>query len=828
MRLNLGIRAGFRGRFLGLGTAALFTSAATAAFAQATPPASSAADQSGGAIVVTALRQSTNIQKTPVQVIALSGQKLQDLAVNQLNDITYLAPSVKYTSNGGFGVTAIAMRGIGASPSGTAGAGVQVYEEEVPLTGAGLNLSPYDLNNAQVLEGPQGTLFGRNTLAGAVLLEPTLPSFSQNGYLKAGYGSYNYWTIEGAGNATIIPDVLAVRVAGQIQRRNGYVQSLSPTIGPQGALATEAFRASVLFTPNPRFRDVLTVDYFHEDDTGEPVMVYNPTANPSLPYPYPYAMYAGYVDVAGHPTVIGSELAACHHRCIDYGSVPQSWLTFQNERTAVFNTTTWDITPGIQVKNIVGFQDTTNIYSGNTLPALIPIFLAGQSQPATRLTEEAQVIGHALQNRLEARVGFYYEDDWTHGPGGFFEPNVPFYQTGASKASSEAVYGGVSFKATGRLTFRGGFRYTWDNQTNCLGLGVNGATANGTAADCFGAAAIGGGAIGAATASKSDSAPTWSYGLDFQATPDVFFFFTGSHGYRSPAVNPIFSNPCLTGGSTTSGPMCGNDIGLVLGGPATGKSINLSSIANLLPETVDNFEGGVKSQWRIGDWRMTFNIDVFHYDYNNVEDAINLGAPSTVTYDFLAGCAVTNCAAQTTFGSVEFSGGKVTATGVEGELMLMPTRDLTIDTHFSYLGQKASSSGLPGVFSAAGLDAAQLAKVANGNVIQQLTSPTSPWSFNIAARYVLPWHPLRGDLVVNYDYFWTSQWFAQNLPVPGYDLHNVRLDWNNIGGSNVSLGVWVRNLLDKDYELAAVDGPAGTADFGEPRMVGFDVTAKFH
>src|SRR3546814_6181166 len=101
------------------------------------------------------------------------------------------------------------------------------YFADVPLVGDGTNFPTYDIASMQVLKGPKGTLFGRNTLGGAVLIRPEAPSYEFNGYVKADYGRYDYRALEGAVNVPLIDGKAAVRFAGQIRRQDPTAENLS-------------------------------------------------------------------------------------------------------------------------------------------------------------------------------------------------------------------------------------------------------------------------------------------------------------------------------------------------------------------------------------------------------------------------------------------------------------------------------------------------------------------------------------------------------------------------------------------------------------------------
>jgi iron complex outermembrane receptor protein len=230
-------------------------------------------------IVVTARRREESAQTVPVSLQAFSPQALERATVLTLDDISFLTPGLRVSSEGAGPVSSVSMRGLGKLPVGDSTPAVVVYFDEAGEPNSGIDIPTYDLASIQVLKGPQGTLFGKNALGGAILLTSRAPSFDFGGYAKASYGNYNYRAFEGAVNFPIINDVLAVRLATQVHYRNGFQNavpiSLTVPYGPPyntsysvdvpggkafGSLNQKSFRASILFTPIQGLSNTIVVD----------------------------------------------------------------------------------------------------------------------------------------------------------------------------------------------------------------------------------------------------------------------------------------------------------------------------------------------------------------------------------------------------------------------------------------------------------------------------------------------------------------------------------------------------------------------------------------
>ena len=131
-----------------------------------------------------------------------------------------ITPGFTFSSEGGKDNVALTLRGIGQLPLGEVTPGVVIYMNDTPLPAVGSNVPTYDIASIQVLKGPQGTLFGRNTLGGAVVIASQKPTYDFEGYAQATYGRFDYREIQGAVNIPIIADKVAVRAAGQIRRQD--------------------------------------------------------------------------------------------------------------------------------------------------------------------------------------------------------------------------------------------------------------------------------------------------------------------------------------------------------------------------------------------------------------------------------------------------------------------------------------------------------------------------------------------------------------------------------------------------------------------------------
>lgn len=775
-------------------------------------------------IVVTARRRSESAQRVPISITALSADKLETATVKSLNDLTTLAPGLRMSSEGGGGVSTISLRGLAKTPVGETLPAVVIYFAEVALPNQGVDVPIYDLGNVQVLKGPQGTLFGRNAIGGAILMSPRAPTYDLNGYVRGTLGDFMLRELEGAVNIPIIDGSAALRVAGIVRRRDGVVKV---TDGPDARnIHQESFRASLLLEPTAGLTNTTIVDYFNADERSNPAIVYKnqiatfiPTLtalingqNASGRFPSPLSV-AGYVEALN--AAVDRQLA--QGPFTTQQAIPD--LYTRRKSLGVVNTTRFDLSDDIYIKNIFGWRKSKIGLTSNSdgLPLIIPtsgfaapldVLTGGLFAKRELLSNELQLQGSAFGNTVNFIVGGIYSQDKPVGaPNGNFGPRFQFGGPLAPSAfgpalssfitsKSRAVFGQITVDLSKLgvegLKVNAGYRHTWDKVKAC---GTAKAITQFVDEDqCVTDLA------GLSYIKAKDSEPSYTLGLDWQATQDILLYAVHRRGFRAANVNaPLFTTNFTTGGLGCISPPA----------PAGGQCPDLRPFQTTKPEKVNDVELGIKTNWSAGSVRGRFNLSAYQLKLKGLVQFLqsaDLGVPSSAPDRPQSGSLGVNLADQT-------------VRGVEIDAAIMPFDGLTLTANGAYVKHK--------------VDAVNFPSIGNFNFNPaSINKPTPKFSGTVSAQYTTAIDPQGTELVLYVDYYHSTSYRPQSgIPLPGYNVANGRIDIRNIAGRNVDFGFWMKNIGNEKYLDAPIvlspAFPVATGLFGERRTFGVDLRFRF-
>ena len=372
------------------------------------------ASVSGSEIIVTAQRREERAQDVPISITAVSAEGLRERSVTNLQGLQSQVPSLVIAPNGQASrdVMSPSIRGQSASFQGSPA--VVVYMNEVPLP-AGYTLSSQggpgnfvDLQNVQVLSGVQGTLFGRNTTGGAILLTPAKPTDKLEGYLSGGFGNYNMTEFEAVLNVPV-SDKLKVRLVGQARDRDGFTQDVVWN-KDRDDQHTRMARVGVQFDPTENISNYTMAYYGYSRSNGSGSIAkgfntdyFKYLDNLNILYGgfLGYNFCNGGTDCSYYENLIADQDARGNrktaHGVDDFAKI-ETW--------GITNTTDIDMTDNLKLRNIISYAELKSYYSNDQDGTIAPVYNTGttiESRTAPRdwfkqFTEEVQLQGVRRQN----------------------------------------------------------------------------------------------------------------------------------------------------------------------------------------------------------------------------------------------------------------------------------------------------------------------------------------------------------------------------------------------------------------------------------------------
>ena len=454
-------------------------------------------EANGNDIVVVAQRVEERLQDVPVSVTVLSADKLAANNIASAKDIATFTPSLVTNNRYGADNTTWTIRGFTQEQRTTATVGTYFADVVAPrgsgATQGGDGAGPgylFDLASVQVLNGPQGTLFGRNSTGGAVLLVPKKPTDRFEGYLEGSIGDYNLRRVQAVVNIPVM-ESFRLRVGVDRNKRDGYLKNagligFGPYGDAGGSVDYWAARVSAVADLSPDVENYTIVNYAHSQSTG---------VGPKIVDCF------NAITCAQQANENRLGFWSVSNTVPDAGSKSETWQ--------VINNTKWQVNDNLTLKNIFSYGE----YRGDLnldlfgQYALVPSTLAyGQETNALQvkpfntthalpghhtnaessMVEEIQFQGHTSDNLLTYQGGFYYESSKPLGLSGIqsttFTPCADIntmnclgfsggganslgrlsYSTTKNYFDGRAIYFQSSYNPTEKLKFTGGIRYTWD------------------------------------------------------------------------------------------------------------------------------------------------------------------------------------------------------------------------------------------------------------------------------------------------------------------------------------------------------------------------------
>jgi len=760
-------------------------------------------------VVVTARRAEETVQAVPISVTAISGDVLADRKIDSGAALQNTVPSLSVYSLSRDEET-FAVRGLSSANTSAQGQApsVMVYFAQIPLpSGDGGGPGRYfDLQNVQVLKGPQGTLFGRNSTGGAVLFEPQRPTNKLEGYGQIQVGNYSDREFEGAVNLPLISDVLTSRISFKSAKRDGFTKNVTngKDLDDRDYLGG---RLSLLFTPSDSFENLFVADYFKSNTNGSSnaVLGFKPdfvvtTDAPGLHVPI---ILGGAINTgtlltaapADIPALVGQAMAtqggigmfplaalesiAKQQRDMAPGKVALSVDTRDKiEAWGFANTSQFNINDNLTLKNILGYrtykQYLRSDKDGSPLVLLDGVTDSGPTVYLEQWSDELQLQGSSFDERLDWTIGAFgltaRSPGWQHDDHVYYGGTFATQDT-KPRETSRSIYGQVTYDfsdVVDGLKFTAGYRYTKDHRE----LRQTSYTAGvcsllpGEGVDLTGGCSL--------ELKRNFGSGSYSLGIDYQITPDMMVYIANRRGYRSGGIN-------------TQGVAVGRgDYG---------------------PEHVSDIEIGAKADWHISDdISARTNLAVFR----TKRDDAQVSQPYAVTIgDSTRLINMIVNEAEATIKGAEFDGRLIFAQGLDLSLSWAYT-DASYDKYFD---------------------------IRTGQLLKNMPYAFTPRSkLSLGARYQLPVPEAIGDMNVAVNWSRSSAINFNVTPDPygkqdAYSQTDVYFNWNHVLDSTVNASLFVTNLTNRKYLVGGypVFDAAGfsTGIYNEPRMWGMSLKYNF-
>ncbi len=743
---------------------------ATPAFAQAPD-----ADEQGlGEIIVTAEKRETNLQRTPIAISVATGDDLIQRRVQSLADLSTGIPSLRiapFFSRSS--ALTVGIRGIvpfdANQPSRDAGVGV--YIDGVYLgRSQGLGAALFDIERIEVLKGPQGTLFGRNSTGGAVSIITKAPTGEFGMRTTIGVRNFGGYSAE---THIDLPESnnISVKIDGIVTRRDGTVDNTLSGESDFNAYDRRGLHVGVLWKPSDSF--TARYDFDISYDATTPYYVQLVERNPAAPA----ANFAPLVQVQSRRV-----------SATDIG-VPQEDSIGKNAGLALH--LDWKASDALSLRSISSFRYVNQTQLDNGIGAHSGPFrpnanFARYSLASLRqeqYSQEVQLLGSF--DNFDFVTGLYYyhengnDDAWTPNTlrwnaTGTVAERLPSLAAGATipfpdrastaKADSFAVFGQATWTPPildGALKITAGARYTRDKKSGVL-TKVNGLTP------------VVAGFTGAPTFNTSSSRVDPMVTLAIDPTGDIHLYAKYGTAYRA--------------------------------GGANSRSLTYRAFG---PEEVKTFEIGFKGQFF--DRKLRTNFAAYKTDYTDIQ--IDFSATNLLNSN------------RGTLETVN-APGKGTIEGIEADVAIAPLDGLTLTVAYAYTKIKLPATINP--FTVVVPPAVPVAAPVFG-----VYTPENAISGSFDYRIPLGGATLRAHMDANYadGFNWSSS--DATLTDKSF-IVNGRLALGDIDlarGASLEVALWSRNLFNEQHRFVisrgafAVFGTFGI--FNEPRIFGADLTVKF-
>lgn len=553
------------------------TGASILAMAASTAHAQNAETSDGGfgnEIIVTAQRRAETLQSVPISINAFTSDQLKELKVSQPGDIAALTPGVFVSATRGDQNPTFSIRGLSLNDTfsnNNPTVGIYFDDVNLPYTPM-MSFQMFDIDRVEVLKGPQGTLYGRNTTGGAINFISKKPTQETDAYFTAGYSRFNRLELEGAAGGGVT-DTLAVRVSAKTVQQNGGWQTNGLTGEKIGDVNTISLRGQALWTPTPDLTVHLegTYSYNNSDQQLREHVGYR-----AIGGGYCAAALAGHLDPTTCVDSLGWSDPTPARRTVENSS------TYGHKNRSRAEGVSLNIDydfGGVKLTSITGYnhfnRKSGDDSDGGALVELDTLF----TDRIKSFTQEVRLTSDN-DSPLSWVVGGYYSWDRIAGNAlqalddHFFHTRV---DTGfVQKTDAYAAFGQASYQLTDALTFTAGLRFTRDDKKF---------TYDSYDLNPYGDSTLPTPVAGIRDGVKQDNL-SGKVGIDYKVSPDMMLYASASRGFKS-------------------------------GGFKAAIAFNPDELLPFKGETVYAYEVGAKTTML--DGKLTFNLAGYYNDWRNFQ-----------------------------------------------------------------------------------------------------------------------------------------------------------------------------------------------------------------
>ncbi len=739
-------------------------------------------------IVVTARKRSESLQDTPIAVSAFNAADLEQRSLTNLIEVTSFAPNVSANSvsrGAGASNAGVYIRGVGQNDFlFTTDPGVGIYVDGVyfPRTIGGV-MDLLDFERVEILRGPQGTLFGKNTIGGAINVVSAKPDGKNGGYAQVTAGNFNRVDARGSFDFPVIADKLFGKVSFSTKNRDGHSNRLD---FPSGEILEKgvgdedqtAVRAALRWLPSEDTTVDFSMDYTTQKQSGKPV-----TMTAIVP--------TGKLAQLWNLTVGGPAGTVYDDRYLIPGNVDDSYATGPN----INNFEGWGVHLTIEqdlgwatARSVTAYREFNAHFGFDADGSPLEIASTEDRQKQDQISQEIQLFGEAFDDKLRWQTGLFYFNEYGQdinevilseglyqgleglpgpvdgsplalptAPGGPGNPINIYFDLlldifNDIDITSMAAYAQTIYDITDRLSVTAGARYTYEEKEYYLNM-IRGAS-------------------GVPAVDKSRARESWNEmtpmgSIQFKLTDDLMTYATISKGFKSGGFN--------------------------------GRVIEQAAIESFEPEGLTSYEIGLKSEWL--DRRLRINAAAFYMDYTDLQ-------VNAISFSEKTGSLVLR--------TDNIADAEVKGVEVEMRALLMDNLDLGVN--LGYLD-----------FEIVNLDPTVV-----GITLDTQNVRTPEWTGSAYGQYTWPWKDY-GEFTLRGDWSYESDSFSdiENTALAvrqAHSIFNARLNFD-MPQNGWTLSIFGTNLSNKRVIDNGVQDTAASGfiygSYNRPREWGVTIKKTF-